>query len=80
MRGRYEIRETTKYADSVAGWHEVTITDLVTGEISQARATTYAEAERKAWYNLKALQQISASRIDLGDAHGKAIRPSSREE
>lgn len=67
MRGRYEIRETTDYADSVACWHQVTITDLVTGEVSQARAHSYDEAEREAWYKLKELQQLATSRAHHGD-------------
>ena len=34
MSGRFEIRETTSYTDSLNGWHEVTITDLGTGQIA----------------------------------------------
>ncbi len=68
MRGRYEIRETTDYADSVEGWHDVTVTDLFTGDVVQARARTYAEAEREAWNKLRALQQLSISQLGLGKA------------
>ena len=59
MSGRFEIRETTSYMDSRGGWHEVTITDLVTGIVTKALAKTYEEAEREAWRKLKEMQLTS---------------------
>ena len=59
MSGRFEIRETTSYTDSLNGWHEVTITDLGTGQIAKALGKSYQEAEREAWHKLKQVQVTS---------------------
>ncbi|MBI4785822.1 MAG: hypothetical protein HY782_02095 [Chloroflexi bacterium] len=62
MGGRFEICETTKYADAMGGWHEVTIRDRVTGASAKAVAKSYAEAELEAWHKLKEVQ-IAASSV-----------------
>jgi hypothetical protein len=56
MRGRFEIRETTRYLQSSAGWQEVTITDTVTGQQVKGLGKTYDEAVQQAWSKLKQLQ------------------------
>lgn len=56
MRGRFEIRETTRYLHSSAGWQEVTITDTVTGQQVKGLGKTYEEAVQQAWSKLKQLQ------------------------
>lgn len=56
MRGRFEIRETTRYLHYSAGWQEVTITDTVTGQHAKGLGKTYDEAVQQAWSKLKQLQ------------------------
>lgn len=67
MTGRFEVRETTKNTDFSRGLHEVMITDLVSGMVGKGRATTYAQAEREAWYKLKELQAAAPAEIDTQD-------------
>ena len=56
MRGRFEIRETTRYLHSSSGWQEVTITDNVTGLQVKGLGKTYEDAVAQAWLRLKQLQ------------------------
>jgi hypothetical protein len=56
MRGRFEIRETTRYLQSSVGWQEVTITDTVTGLQVKGLGKTYEDAVAQAWLRLKQLQ------------------------
>ena len=56
MRGRFEIRETTRYLQSSAGQQEVTITDTVTGLQVKGIGKTYEDAVAQAWSKLKQLQ------------------------
>lgn len=59
MRGRFEIRETTRYLHSSSGWQEVTITDTVTGQQVKGLGKTYEEAIEQAWLKLKQLQSAA---------------------
>ena len=61
MGARCEVRETTNFVHASRGWHEVTITDYVTGHQTNALAETYEEAERQAWERLKTLQGTAAT-------------------
>jgi hypothetical protein len=53
MRSRYEIIETTTFVQASDGWHQVTITDTLTGDQAKGLAKSYEEALQRAWVKLK---------------------------